>query len=126
MSLTVKMHQTPVATVVAVVGRLTLGEGASRLRETLQHLAADGCRRIVLNLAELQYIDSAGIGLLVASYATMNRLGGQIKLASLNSRVKDLLLITKLLTVVEIYDHEIAALDAFAESAGRAASSRNT
>ncbi len=125
MSLTLKIHLTDVATVVAVGGRLTLGEGVAQLRGTLQQLIADGARRIVLNLAELQYVDSAGIGLLVSSYATMNRVGGQIKLASLNSRVKNLLLITKLLTVFEIYDHEIAAIDAFAESAGRAAGSRN-
>jgi anti-sigma B factor antagonist len=120
MSITLRVHHTDVATVVAVAGRLTLGEGASRLRETLQQLVADGTRRIVLNLAELSYLDSSGIGLLVSSYATMNRVGGQIKLASLSSRVKDLLLITKLLTVFEIYEHELAALDSFADS-GKAA-----
>ena len=124
MSLTVKIHKTDVATVVALAGRLTLGESATQLRETLQQMVADGARRIVLNLAELNYVDSSGIGLLVSSYATMNRVGGQIKLASLNSRVKDLLLITKLFTVFEVYEHEIAALDAFAEIARTAGASR--
>ena len=123
MSLTIKTRQTDVATVVALAGRLTLGDSATQLRETLQQMVADGARRIVLNLAELHYIDSSGIGLLVSSYATMNRVGGQIKLASLNSRVKDLLLITKLLTVFEVYEHEIAALDAFAEIDGQSAAS---
>ena len=125
MSLTVKIHQTDVASVVALAGRLALGESATLLRETLQQMVADGARRIVLNLAELHYVDSSGIGLLVSSYATMNRVGGQIKLASLNSRVRDLLLITKLLTVFEVYEHEIAALDAFAESVRRAGASRH-
>jgi len=117
MSLTITVNETNVATVAAIAGRLTMGEGSTRLREALQKLIADGKRKIVLNLAELTYIDSAGIGLLVASFASMSRSGGQMKLSNLNSRVKDVLLITKLLTVFEVYDDEAAALDSFAETA---------
>jgi len=116
MSLTITVNETNVATVAAIAGRLTMGEGSTRLREALQKLIADGKRKIVLNLAELTYIDSAGIGLLVASFASMSRSGGQMKLSNLNSRVKDVLLITKLLTVFEVYDDEAAALDSFAET----------
>jgi anti-sigma B factor antagonist len=108
--------ETKVATVVALSGRLTLGEGAASLREALQHLAADGKRKIVLNLAGLTSLDSAGIGVLVSSYATINRSGGHVKVSNLSTRVKDVLLITKLLTVFEVYDDEQAALGSFSES----------
>jgi len=117
MSLNVTVQETNVATVVALTGRLTIGEGATELREALQKLLADGKRKIVLNLAGLSYMDSAGIGLLVSSYASMNKAGGQMKLSNLSSKIKDVLLITKLLTVFPVYDNELAALDSFAEAA---------
>jgi len=121
MSLDVNVQETNVATVVAVSGRLTLGEGATLLRDALQGLVAVGKRKIVLNLGGLLSLDSAGIGLLVSSYASMNRAGGQMKLCNLSTRVKDVLLITKLLTVFEVFDTELAALDSFAEAGSRAA-----
>ena len=117
MSLTVTITDTNVATVAAVSGRLTLGEGATQLRETLQKLIADGKRNVVLNLSDLSYLDSAGIGLLVSSFASMNRVGGSMKLSSLSSRVKDVLLITKLLTVFETHDNEADAIRSFQSSA---------
>ena len=117
MSLNVKVQETNVATVVALTGRLTIGEGSTELREALHKLVAEGKRKIVLNLAGLSSIDSAGIGLLVSSYASMNKAGGQMKLSNLSSKVKDVLLITKLLTVFPVYDDELAALDSFAEAA---------
>ena len=117
MSLNVTVQETTVATVVALSGRLTIGEGASELREALQKLVAEGKKKIVLNLAGLTSMDSAGIGLLVSSYASMNRAGGQMKLSNLSTKVKDVLLITKLLTVFPVYDDELAALDSFAEAA---------
>lgn len=117
MSLNVKVQETNVATVVALTGRLTIGEGSTELREALHKLVAEGKRKIVLNLAGLSSIDSAGIGLLVSSYASMNKAGGQMKLSNLSSKVKDVLLITKLLTVFPVYEDELAALDSFAEAA---------
>jgi anti-sigma B factor antagonist len=120
MSLNVTVHETNVATVVALSGRLTIGESATQLRDALQKLIADGKKKLVVNLAGLTSLDSAGIGLLVSSYASMNRAGGQMKLSNLNSKVKDVLLITKLLTVFPVYDDELAALDSFAESAAKA------
>jgi anti-sigma B factor antagonist len=120
MSLNVTVKETKVVTVVALSGRLTIGEGATQLRETLHKLLADGKRKIVLNLAGLTSLDSAGIGLLVSSYASMNRAGGQMKLSNLSSKVKDVLLITKLLTVFPVYDDEPAAVDSFAEAAAGA------
>jgi anti-sigma B factor antagonist len=116
MSLNVTVRETNVATIVALTGRLSIGEGAAELREALQKLVAEGKKKIVLNLAGLTAMDSAGIGLLVSSYASMNRAGGQMKLSNLSSKVKDVLLITKLLTVFPVYDDEQAALDSFAQA----------
>jgi anti-sigma B factor antagonist len=113
------IRETNGVTVVDVSGRVTMGEGAGTLRESISQLAASGHRRILLNLAELTSIDSSGIGVLVSGFATLNRLEGHLKLINLNSRVKDLLLITKLYTVFEIYEDEVRAAASFSEvSAG--------
>jgi anti-sigma B factor antagonist len=118
MSLEIKVQETNVATVVAVAGSLTLGQAANRLREALQTLVAEGKRKIVLNLADVSYLDSTGIGVLVSSSATITRTGGRLKLSNLSNPVKDTLLLTKLLlTVFEIYQNDRDALNSFAESA---------
>jgi anti-sigma B factor antagonist len=100
-------------TVVDLSGRITLGEGASALRDTLRELAGGGRKDILLNLAEVTFVDSSGIGVLVSSFATLTNAGGQLKLLHLTKRVKDLLVITKLYTVFDVYDDEPAAIRSF-------------
>lgn len=85
-------------------GRLTLGEGAAVLRDTIRTLVAGGSVRIVLDLAQISYVDSAGIGELVSAYTSITSQGGRLALAALQKRVIELLQITKLLTVFEVFD----------------------
>jgi anti-sigma B factor antagonist len=101
-------------TVVDVAGRITLGEGSSALRETLRDLVAKNQNKILLNLADVSYIDSSGIGELVSGYTTVTNTGGSLKLLNLNKRVKDLLQITKLYTVFEVHEDEAAAIRSYA------------
>jgi anti-sigma B factor antagonist len=100
-------------TVIDVAGRITLGEGAAALRETLRDLVSKNQNKILLNLAEVTYIDSSGIGELVSAYTTVANTGGQLKLLNLNKRVKDLLQITKLYTVFEVKEDEAEAIRSF-------------
>ena len=118
MSLDVNVRDDNGVSVIDISGRLTLGEGATKLRDDIRELVAEGKKRILLNLAGLTYMDSSGMGLLVGAYATVSREGGHLKLANLNSRIKDLLLITKLYAVFEIYEDEAAALGSFAVLTG--------
>jgi anti-sigma B factor antagonist len=101
-------------TVIDVAGRITLGEGSSALRETLRELVAKNQNKILLNLADVTYIDSSGIGELVSGYTTVTNTGGSLKLLNLNKRVKDLLQITKLYTVFEVHEDEAAAIRSYA------------
>jgi anti-sigma B factor antagonist len=101
-------------TVIDVAGRITLGEGSSALRETLRDLVAKNQTKILLNLADVTYIDSSGIGELVSGYTTVTNTGGSLKLLNLNKRVKDLLQITKLYTVFEVFEEEAAAIRSYA------------
>ena len=98
--------------VVDCVGRIVFGDESMALREAVKKIIAKDSR-IVLNLAEVTYIDSGGLGTLVALYTTAANAGAAIKLASLTKRVGDLLQVTKLLTVFEVYDTEKQALDSF-------------
>jgi len=100
--------------VVDVAGRITLGEGSAALRETLRDMVAKNHNKILLNLADVTYIDSSGIGELVSGYTTVANTGGQLKLLNLNKRVKDLLQITKLYTVFEVKEDEAEAIRSFA------------
>jgi len=100
-------------TVVDAAGRITLGEGASIFRDTLRDLASGGKKKLLLNLAEVSYIDSSGIGEMVSGFTTVTNAGGQVKLLNLTKRVKDLLQITKLYTVFEVFDDEAAAVRSF-------------
>jgi anti-sigma B factor antagonist len=100
-------------TVVDAAGRITLGEGASTFRDTLRDLAGSGKKKLLLNLAEVSYIDSSGIGEMVSGFTTVTNAGGQVKLLNLTKRVKDLLQITKLYTVFEVFDDEAAAVRSF-------------
>ena len=100
-------------TVVDLSGRLTLGEGSALLRETLRELLTQGQKKIVLNLGQVGYIDSSGLGELVSGFTTVKNQGGQLKLANLTQKVNDLLTITKLYTVFEVHNDEQAAVQSF-------------
>jgi anti-sigma B factor antagonist len=99
--------------VIDAVGRITLGEGSSIFRETLRELIAKGQKKILMNLADVSYIDSSGIGELVSGFTTVTNQGGQLKLLNLSKRVQDLLQITKLYTVFEVFEDEAAAVRSF-------------
>jgi anti-sigma B factor antagonist len=101
-------------TVIDASGRITLGEGASAFRDLIRDLAAKGDKKILLNLSDVTYIDSSGIGEMVSGYTTVTNHGGVLKLLGLNKRVKDLLQITKLYTVFEVHDDEASAVRSFA------------
>jgi anti-sigma B factor antagonist len=101
---------------VAVVdfsGRITLGEGSALLRDTIRNLTIIGKKKILLNLADVDYIDSAGIGELVGAYTTVANASGELKLLNLTKRVHDLLQITKLVTVFDVQNEEWTAIHSF-------------
>ena len=100
-------------TVLDLSGRLTSNEGSGRLKEKVTSLVFEGQNQIVLNLANLSYMDSAGLGEMVACYTTASKGGGRVKLANTTGRIKDLLTITKLLTVFDAYDSEAEAVESF-------------
>ena len=103
--------------VLDVKGRVTLGEGDEMLKDKVNSLVNQGHKKIVLNLAEVPYIDSAGLGEVVRTYTTVSRQGGSLKLLNLTKRITDLLSITKLLTVFETFDSENEAVRSFSASA---------
>ena len=100
-------------TILDLKGKVTLGEGDEALKDKINSLVLQNRRRILLNLAEVPYIDSAGLGEIVRTYTTVSRQGGQLKLVNLTKRITDLLSITKLLTVFETFDSEADALKTF-------------
>src|SRR5215510_10398394 len=99
--------------VLDLSGKIVLGEGDMQIKERIKDLLADGQRRILLNLGDVSYIDSAGLGAMISSYTTTKREGGQLKLVSLTKRVQDLLTITKLITVFDTYDAESEAFASY-------------
>jgi anti-sigma B factor antagonist len=99
--------------VVDVAGRITLGEGSSALRDSVREMVGKGQKKILLNLGEVSYIDSSGIGELVSAFTTVTNGGGQLKLLNLTKRVKDLLQITKLYTVFDVHESEVSAIRSF-------------
>jgi anti-sigma B factor antagonist len=102
-------------TVVDMSGRITLGEGSVILRDTIRDLIGKGQKKILLNLGDVTYIDSSGIGELVSAFTAVRREGGELKLLNLTKKVHDLLQITKLYTVFDIKDDETAAIKSFAK-----------
>jgi len=100
-------------TVLDCSGRITLGEGSVILRDMVRELLSKGQKKIVLNLAEVNYIDSSGIGELVSAFTTTKNQGGELKLLNLTKKVNDLLQITKLYTVFDVKDDEAAAVKSF-------------
>jgi anti-sigma B factor antagonist len=112
MSLTVKTRKVDNSVVVDMSGRLTIGEPVLLLRETVRVLVNDGARNFVLNLGDVSYIDSSGLGELVSLFTTVRNKQGDVKLLNLTAKAKDLLQMTKLLTVFDVYDDESKALAA--------------
>ena len=111
--LNINERQAGDVTVLDMSGKITIGEGSVSLRSAIRRLLEEGKKRILLNLAGVSYIDSSGIGELVSSYTAINKEGGQLKLLNLTQKIKDLLTITKLLTVFDVYDSEAEALNSF-------------
>jgi anti-sigma B factor antagonist len=107
------VHEKSGVSVVDISGKLTLGESTSALRNKMHELAESGSGRILLNMADVTYIDSSGIGELVAAHTTVANAGGDIKLLNLAERVHDLLKITKLYTVFEVFEDEASAVGSF-------------
>lgn len=105
-------------TILTMRGRLTLGEGASLLREALRH-AVNHNSRVLIDLAEVTYIDSTGLGELVGGYVSARNRGAEVKLLNLQSRIKDLLQVTKLLTVFDCFENRDVAVASFAVGAAQ-------
>ena len=103
--------------VLDLKGKITLGEGDELLKDKVNSLVNQGHKKVILNLAEVPYIDSAGLGEVVRTYTTVSRQGGSLKLLNLTKRITDLLSITKLLTVFETFDSENEAIRSFSASA---------
>ncbi|HMC31972.1 MAG TPA: STAS domain-containing protein [Candidatus Angelobacter sp.] len=113
MSMKASTRQVDGVTVVDLSGRITLGEGSVVLRDTVRELIGKGDKRILLNLGDVTYIDSSGIGELVSAFTTVRNQGGELKLLKLTKKVHDLLQITKLYTVFDIKDDEAVAIASF-------------
>jgi anti-sigma B factor antagonist len=96
--------------ILDISGRITLGDGTITLRETLQKLLNRGERKVLMNLEDVDYVDSAGLGELITAFTTVRAHGGQLKLLKLTHRIHDLLQITKLLTVFDSFDNETEAI----------------
>jgi len=94
-------------------GKITLGEGTMAIRNTVREVLKNGGKKIVLNLGDVNYIDSSGIGELVSTFTTVTNQGGQLKLLNLTKKIQELLQITKLLTVFQVYQSEQDALGSF-------------
>lgn len=101
--------------IVDLSGRITLGEGSTMLRDIVRDMIAKGNKKILLNLGDVTYIDSSGIGELVSAFTTVRNGGGELKLLNLTKKVHDLLQITKLYTVFDITDDEASAIQSFAK-----------
>jgi anti-sigma B factor antagonist len=113
MSVKLNTRQSGGVDIVDTSGKLTLGEGTSSLRTTIRELVAGGSRKIVLNLADVTYIDSSGLGELIGAHTSVINAGGEMKLLNLAKRVHDLLKLTKLYTVFEVFEDEAAAIASF-------------
>jgi anti-sigma B factor antagonist len=115
-SMKISTRQVDGVTILDLSGRITLGEGSVQLRDAVRDLLAKGQKNILLNLADVNYIDSSGIGELVSAYTTVRNQGGELKLLNLTKKVHDLLQITKLYTVFDVKDDEASAIASFARS----------
>lgn len=105
-------------TILDLSGRIVQGGGDLILKDKLQSLVQQGKKNVVLNLAEVSYIDSAGLGALVSAHISLSREGGRVKLANVTKKLQDLLAITKLYLVFETFDSEAAAIQSYREAVG--------
>lgn len=113
MALTTKVRQVGDVAIVDLTGKITLGENTGILRDELRSLLTQGHKNIILNMAGVTYVDSAGLGELVGAYTTATNQGGSVKLINLQGKMKDLMQITKLHTIFSIFDNEQAAVSSF-------------
>jgi anti-sigma B factor antagonist len=111
MSLSLKTRRFEDVSILDLSGKLTIGEPVLLLRENLRSSVNDGERKFILNLGDVNYIDSSGLGELVSSYTTIRNKGGDVKLLKLTNKTKDLLQMTKLLTVFDVYEDETKAIN---------------
>ena len=118
MSMKAKTRRVDSVSIVDISGRITLGDDLAELRQLIRSLLAQGQKSILLNLADVTYIDSSGIGELVSGFTAASNQGGSLKLLSLTKKVQDLLQITKLLTVFDVYDDEAKAIASFSKASG--------
>jgi anti-sigma B factor antagonist len=100
-------------TILDMNGKVTIGEGSIALRTAIRRLLGEGKKKILLNLGSVGYVDSSGIGELVSSFTAVNKEDGKLKLLNLTQKIQDLLAITKLLTVFDVFDSEADALSSF-------------
>jgi anti-sigma B factor antagonist len=111
--MTITTREVSHVTIVDINGRITLGDETGQLRDTVRKLLAAGKKKIVLNLADVDYIDSSGVGELVSSFIAVRNAGGELKLLSLTKKVSDVLQVTKLYTVFDIKEDEFTAVKSF-------------
>jgi anti-sigma B factor antagonist len=114
MSLKMRTREVNEIVIIDLSGQLTLGEASAAIRDEVRDQTDQGLRKILLNLGDVSYIDSAGLGELTAAYTSVKNRGGQLKLLNLTRRVHDLMQITKLYTVFDVYDDEKKAIASFA------------
>jgi anti-sigma B factor antagonist len=115
-SMKLKTRQVDGITILDCSGRITLGEGSVQLRDSVRDLLSKGSKQILLNLGDVTYIDSSGIGELVSAFTTVRNQGGDLKLLNLTKKIHDLLQITKLYTVFDVKDDEASAVASFARA----------
>ena len=113
MSMKVATRQVDGVTILDLSGRITLGEGSVTLRDAVHDAVAKGSKKLLLNLGDISYIDSSGIGEMVSAFTSVKNSGGELKLLNLTKKVHDLLQITKLYTVFDIWDNEPRAVSSF-------------
>lgn len=111
--LEVKERQAGDVTILDMSGSIRIGEGSVALRDAVRKLLSDGKKKVLLNLGGVNYMDSSGVGELIANYTSLSRDGGELKLLNLTDKIQSLLVITKLLTVFDAYENEAEALNSF-------------
>ena len=120
MSLQIHIRELPNLVILDLEGRITLGDAASSLRQSVKDLLMKGERRIIMNLEKVQYVDSAGLGELVGIYVTVRNQGGEVKMAGVNPKILGLMQVTKLHTVFDVVSDDSAAIAAFGSVSARA------
>jgi anti-sigma B factor antagonist len=116
MAASLTIRQEGDVTIVDAAGRITMGESATALQESLRRLASEGNKKILLNLARVTFMDTAGIGEMVGCYVSASRTGTKFKICEVTRRISDLLQMTRLSTVLDLYDSEDDALQSFRQS----------